>query len=68
MSSHIGCSRVQDPYSLRCIPQAPGFTVVDAGGQIDLALAADLAGLALETLYQYNPAFNRWRADHPGCE
>ncbi len=24
MNSHIGCSRVQDPYSLRCIPQVHG--------------------------------------------
>jgi histidine ammonia-lyase len=24
MTSHIGCSRVQDPYSLRCIPQVHG--------------------------------------------
>ncbi|MFP3345634.1 aromatic amino acid lyase, partial [Halomonas sp. SIMBA_159] len=24
MASHTGCARVQDPYSLRCIPQVHG--------------------------------------------
>jgi membrane-bound lytic murein transglycosylase D len=46
--------------SLRCIPYAPGFKQVDAGSQIDLALAAELADIELDTLYRYNPAFNRW--------
>ena len=46
--------------SLRCIPNAPGFKQVDAGSQIDLALAAEVADIDLDTLYRYNPAFNRW--------
>jgi len=29
IASHIGCNRVQDPYSLRCVPQVHG-AVVDA--------------------------------------
>lgn len=36
------------------------FTVVDTGGQIDLAIAANLAGLSIEELYQLNPGYNRW--------
>ncbi len=52
--------------SLRCIPEAPGFTIVDAGSQIDLALAADLAELEVDTLYEYNPAFNRWATPPDG--
>ncbi|MGD8616404.1 MAG: LysM peptidoglycan-binding domain-containing protein, partial [Gammaproteobacteria bacterium] len=34
--------------------------VVDTGGQIDLAIAADLADVDLEQLYRFNPGFNRW--------
>ena len=36
------------------------FTVVDTGGQIDLAIAANLAGLSIKELYQLNPGYNRW--------
>ena len=46
--------------TLRCIPHVPGFKRIDAGSQIDLALAADLAEIELDTLYNYNPAYNRW--------
>ena len=50
--------------SLRCISDAPGFKQVEAKSQLDLALAAELAEIDLETLYRFNPAFNRW-ATHP---
>ena len=46
--------------TLRCIPDAPGFVQVDTGSQIDLALAAELAEVDIDTLYEFNPAFNRW--------
>ena len=52
--------------SLHCIPYAPGFRVVDAGSQIDLALVAELADIDTETLYMYNPAFNRWTTPPDG--
>ena len=52
--------------SLRCIPDAPGFKQVETTAQLDLALAADLAEIDLETLYNYNPAFNRWATDPDG--
>ena len=52
--------------SLRCIPDAPGFKQVKTTAQIDLALAAELAEIDLETLYNYNPAFNRWATDPDG--
>ncbi|MDT8283295.1 MAG: LysM peptidoglycan-binding domain-containing protein [Gammaproteobacteria bacterium] len=52
--------------SLRCIPDAPGFKQVKTNAQIDLALAAELANIDLETLYNYNPAFNRWATDPDG--
>ena len=36
------------------------YGIVQLEGQIDLALAADLAGITINELYQLNPAFNRW--------
>ena len=44
----------------------PQFAVADVGGQLDLALAAELAGLDLDTLYAYNPGYNRWATDPAG--
>ncbi len=46
------------------IPNEPHFAVVPIGGQLDLAQAADLAGLDSRELYLLNPALNRW-ATHP---
>ena len=48
------------------IRYAPQFGVADVGGQLDLALAAELAGLDLDTLYAYNPGYNRWATDPAG--
>lgn len=52
--------------TLRCIPDAPGFVPVDTESQIDLALAAELAEMEVDTLYEYNPAFNRWATSPDG--
>ena len=52
--------------SLHCIQDAPGFKQVNISGQIDLALAAELAETDLKTLYNYNPGFNRWATDPDG--
>lgn len=40
--------------------------VVNVGSQIDLALAAELAGLETEALYALNPGFSRWATDPDG--
>lgn len=62
---------VQDPahYELELLPVAaePTFDVVDTRGQLDIGIAAELAGMATEDLYQLNPGFNRWatRPDGP---
>ncbi len=48
------------------IPDEPYFDVVDVGSQIDLALAAELANIELEELYQLNPGHNRWATDPDG--
>lgn len=36
------------------------LTIVELEGQIDLARAAEWAGVSIETLYRYNPGLNRW--------
>lgn len=51
---------------LQPIPDRPFLTSVDVGSQIDLDLAAELAGLSLEEIYRYNPGFNRWATDPAG--
>ncbi len=56
-----------EKYQLDLIPvgNQVSYEVVELDGQIDLALAADLAGITVNQLYQLNPAFNRW-ATAPG--
>ena len=51
---------------LDSIPDAPYLASVDIGSQIDLDLAAELAGISLEDMYLYNPGFNRWATDPDG--
>ncbi|MFA3789961.1 LysM peptidoglycan-binding domain-containing protein [Aliiglaciecola sp. SL4] len=48
------------------IPNKPFVKVVDVETQIDLALAADLAGLTLKELHLLNAGFNRWATDPDG--
>lgn len=52
--------------TLRSIPDKPYLTVVEIGSQIDLALAAELAGMSVDELYRLNPGFNRWATDPDG--
>ncbi|WP_197722055.1 lytic transglycosylase [Sulfuriflexus mobilis] len=55
---------IKDPaaYDLELTPIAdtPYFSKVDIDGQVDLALAAELADIELDELYMLNPGFNRW--------
>jgi len=51
---------------LKCIQNAPHFEVINTGAQIDLAVAADIAGLDMQQLYKLNPGFNRWATDPKG--
>jgi membrane-bound lytic murein transglycosylase D len=48
------------------LPNEPRFAVVETGGQIDMALAAELAGLETDALYALNPGVNRWATDPDG--
>ncbi len=45
---------------LKPMPDQPYFATVDIGSQLDLALAADMAGMSTDNLYRLNPGFNRW--------
>jgi membrane-bound lytic murein transglycosylase D len=61
---------VRDPgkYGLHLpeIRDEPQFAIADIGGQLDLALAAELAGIELDTLYAFNAGNNRWATDPKG--
>ena len=61
---------VRDPAAFgitlpRLIDQ-PQFVPAETGGQLDLALAAELAGLELDAIYAFNSGFNRWATDPAG--
>lgn len=61
---------VIDPeaYGLEISPIAnrPYFARVATGGQINLKLAAEIAGIKPEELYELNPAFHRFATDPAG--
>jgi membrane-bound lytic murein transglycosylase D len=48
------------------IPNEPYFTTIQTGGQIDLKVVAELAGVSADDLYELNPAFHRWATDPTG--
>jgi len=52
--------------SLSPIDNDPFLTVVETGSQIDLALAAKLAGTTTDEIYQLNPGYNRWATTPTG--
>jgi membrane-bound lytic murein transglycosylase D len=57
-----------DAYNLTlpAVLDEPQFVVADIGSQLDLALAAELAGIEVDTVYAYNPGYNRWSTDPAG--
>jgi len=57
-----------DAYSLAFskIPNQAYFARVETYGQIDLRLAAEIAGITHDELYELNPAFHRWATDPSG--
>jgi membrane-bound lytic murein transglycosylase D len=60
--------RNPDKYGLTLpeIVDEPQFAIANVGGQLDLALASELAGIELDTLYAYNAGNNRWATDPSG--
>ena len=61
---------VADPESLGLvispIPNQPYFARVETKGQIDLKVAAEVAGVTSEEVYELNPAYHRWATDPSG--
>jgi len=61
---------VSDPeaydISISPIPNQPYFARVDTLGQIDLKVAAEIAGVTDEEVYELNPAYHRWATDPSG--
>lgn len=52
--------------TLPVVPDEAQFVVADIESQLDLALAAELAGVDVDTVYAYNPGYNRWSTDPAG--
>ncbi len=48
------------------IPNEPYFAVIDTGSQIDLKVAAQMAGTSYDELIALNAGFNRWATDPDG--
>ena len=48
------------------IPNEPYFAVIETDSQIDLKVAAQLAGTTYDELVALNPGFNRWATDPDG--
>jgi len=53
-------------YSWPEIENVAVIEVVDIGSQVDLAFAAELAGMSLKELHGLNPGFNRWATSPDG--
>ena len=60
--------RTPDKYGITLpeLVDEPQFRIAEIGGQLDLALAAELAGIDLDTLYSFNSGNNRWATDPAG--
>ncbi|MBT8086466.1 MAG: transglycosylase SLT domain-containing protein, partial [Gammaproteobacteria bacterium] len=52
--------------ALPALEDTQQFRITDVGSQIDLALAAELAGVDVDTVYKFNPGFNRWSTNPAG--
>ena len=61
---------VEDPtkYGLEFspIPNEPYFERVPTDGQINMQVAAQIAGITADEVYDLNPAFHRWATDPTG--
>ncbi len=57
-----------EQYNLTLLPikDEAYFKKIDISSQIDLALAAEMANITIEELYNLNPGFNRWATDPKG--
>ncbi len=57
-----------DKYSFQwpALPNEAVVEVVELGSQVDLALAAKMAGMTITEVQALNPGFNRWATDPDG--
>src|SRR5258708_21543356 len=53
-------------YEFAGIPNKAYFAVIDTNSQIDLKIAAKLAGASYDELVALNPGYNRWATDPEG--
>jgi membrane-bound lytic murein transglycosylase D len=51
---------------LPAVADQPQFAITTIDSQIDLAVAAELAGIDVDTVYAFNPGYNRWATDPAG--
>ena len=52
--------------TLPAMPEDEALALVEPGGQVDLALIAEMAGVSMDTLYRYNAGMNRWATPPDG--
>ncbi len=64
--SHVVRNAAQYKIPLPPIPAQPYLEVVEIDSQIDVALAAELAGLPVDDIYRLNAGLNRWATDPKG--
>jgi len=53
-------------YTLKDLADKPYFEIVNIGGQIDLAQAAQMADISIDEVYLLNPGFNQWATSPTG--
>ncbi|HMK86692.1 MAG TPA: LysM peptidoglycan-binding domain-containing protein [Steroidobacteraceae bacterium] len=53
-------------FDFASIPNEPYFAVIDTESQLQLSIAAQLAGTSYDELVALNPGFNRWATDPDG--
>jgi membrane-bound lytic murein transglycosylase D len=58
--SHVLRNTDRYDIDLPAIANNPGFAVVELQAPIDLARAAELGGVDVETMYRLNPGLNQW--------
>lgn len=52
--------------ALPAMPREESLAIVELDRQVDLALAAEMAGMPLEALHRYNSGYNRWATPPDG--
>lgn len=64
--SHLVKNAWRYNLELPFVSSAPYFAEVTTGGQIDLALVAEFAGVDVQEIYRLNSGYNRWATSPEG--